>query len=108
MIREGIWGIINAMRSKAEVRWAWIGLLWLLVLLTGNLLHPLAHKAGGVSNDCLVCTLQSLPAVPDNSGEAIKQAVEPLWEPLQRISREPSIKYLSPFASSRASRAPPI
>lgn len=90
------------------MRWAWVASLWLLVLLTGNLLHPLTHDASGLTHDCLVCTLQSLPALPGGDANALQKALEPAWEPLQRFRSEPSLVVQSPQATQRVPRAPPI
>lgn len=96
------------MRPTVQSRWAWISMLWLLVLLTGNLLHPLTHDPAGHSHDCLVCTLQKLPAMADASGESACRSVEPLWEPVAAILAEAFLKPSSPYASHLTPRAPPV
>jgi|GEM_PF-1315076 hypothetical protein len=99
---------MEVMRPTVQSRWAWIGMLWLLVLLTGNLLHPLTHDPAGHSHDCLVCTLQSLPAIADDSGESACGSVEPLWEPAIVILTDAFLKSSSPYASHLIPRAPPV
>ncbi|MEN3000332.1 MAG: hypothetical protein ABDI19_00625 [Armatimonadota bacterium] len=96
------------MRPKVQAHKAWVALVWLLVLLTGNLLHPLTHEPSSASSDCLVCTLQRLPAVPESLDEAVRQAIEPAWVPVRWTPAEPSSKYRSLYASSLIPRAPPV
>lgn len=96
------------MRSSLQVRWAYIAWLWLLVLLTGNLLHPLAHESVGGGSDCMVCVLQSLPAIPDDGSAASQTATEPSWEPVRITHREPPLKPFSAYASRLIPRAPPL
>jgi hypothetical protein len=90
------------------MRWAWIGMLWVLVLLAANLLHPFTHDSVTHSHDCLVCTLQKLPALTGTLGESAWRSVEPLWEPVVAIAAEASLKPSSPYASHLIPRAPPV
>ena len=96
------------MRTSQRRCWAWISLVWLLVLLTGNLLHPLVHESSDSSSDCLVCVLQSAPVLPDDTGAAVSHFIEIALEPACSTPFEPLIKPTSPYASHLAPRAPPI